>query len=314
MAAATSKVTRHVFVSDLATIERRLGELGRTESATILEQGMLLKHVRDNDMTHGQWGPWLSSRGLDPSTATRYIQVYDQFGHLATSHDLPGPSVLMELIKLPDYLDRGEFLTRAGIAKMTVKEAREAVRSEKEAAGLVKPKIRAESATPAVPMSRDETEPSKDADTPPASVWEAIDNQFSALEESEWAELLRLPFALVRRVAALTPESQKTVARIAEALSYRLLTEHFDEIVAAASSGTTADVICRRYRKQPGAQPIGGLNIDPYEILGINYGDSDAAVRRKYRALAKVVHPDTGGSDLLFKVVSAAYDKWRHES
>ena len=51
---------------------------------------------------------------------------------------------------------------------------------------------------------------------------------------------------------------------------------------------------------------------DPYEVLGVQKGDSDTAIRSAYRKLAKRHHPDVNPGKLeaadRFKEISAAYD------
>src|SRR3954454_7891593 len=51
---------------------------------------------------------------------------------------------------------------------------------------------------------------------------------------------------------------------------------------------------------------------DPYEILGVQKTDSDAAIRSAYRKLAKRHHPDVNPgkpeAGELFKEISVAYD------
>ena len=50
---------------------------------------------------------------------------------------------------------------------------------------------------------------------------------------------------------------------------------------------------------------------DPYEILGVARGATDAEVQRAWRRVSKRVHPDVGGSAEEFRVALAAYDLLR---
>jgi DnaJ-class molecular chaperone len=51
---------------------------------------------------------------------------------------------------------------------------------------------------------------------------------------------------------------------------------------------------------------------DPYEVLGVTKGASDAEIKKAFRSLAKKFHPDTKGGDVAaqkkFQEISAAYD------
>ena len=59
---------------------------------------------------------------------------------------------------------------------------------------------------------------------------------------------------------------------------------------------------------------------DPYIILGLNKGCSDDEVRRRFRELARILHPDTSscqGTEFLFLLVNLSYEhiakerRWR---
>jgi curved DNA-binding protein len=47
---------------------------------------------------------------------------------------------------------------------------------------------------------------------------------------------------------------------------------------------------------------------DPYSILGVTPGASDAEIKSAYRKLVKEHHPDTGGDGERFAQINAAYD------
>lgn len=48
---------------------------------------------------------------------------------------------------------------------------------------------------------------------------------------------------------------------------------------------------------------------DPWELFGLQRDASDDEVRAAYRAAARSAHPDAGGSDALFRMVSWAYEQ-----
>jgi DnaJ-class molecular chaperone len=56
------------------------------------------------------------------------------------------------------------------------------------------------------------------------------------------------------------------------------------------------------------AQP----SLDPYMILGLAKDCSDEEVKRRFRGLAKILHPDTSrcqGTEFLFMLVNMSYEQ-----
>lgn len=304
MEAATKK---RVFAADLSSIERRLVEIERIDRQNALEKGMLLKHVRDNDLTHGQWLRWLDSVNIGDRTAQRYIQAYEQFGDATPASGL-SVSSLFELIQLPPEINRTLFIGQSHtvpstgeskpVSRMTRQEIREVVRSVREAAGLTK---------------QQQTRTHKSSTTPPPKdfdVWEEVERLLCELPAAERAAIERLPLSLVREILSLSAAIRSVVLNVAGELSVLTFAENFEAIKAEANGGKGASAIIRTYKKRPDPQPLSGLFIDPYEILGICVGETEDVIRKKYRDLTRKVHPDTGGSALLFKLVNAAYEEY----
>jgi DnaJ-domain-containing protein 1 len=65
-----------------------------------------------------------------------------------------------------------------------------------------------------------------------------------------------------------------------------------------------------------GKQPPGNIGLDPYRVLGLDKSAPDEEVKRRYRELARKLHPDTAevkGTEFLFQVVNAAYEQISQE-
>lgn len=294
---------QRVFAADLPSIERRLTEIEQVDRQHALEKGMLLKHVRDFDLTHGQWLDWLKSVDIGERTAQRYIQAYEQFGDATQASGL-SMSALFELIQLPPDINRSTFLERPQpvpstgerklVTDMSRDEIREVVRAAREAQGLSK---RKEPRTSTIKPAAE-----------PSDVWGALDSLIAELPTFERETIESLPLSMTRRVMSLAPQTRKIVLDVASKISSLTFTDNVELIIRDAEEGVSSQLIAGKYLKKPSAQSLNGIVIQPYEILGLSFGENDAAVRRKYRELSKKVHPDVGGSDILFKLVNKAYE------
>ena len=60
----------------------------------------------------------------------------------------------------------------------------------------------------------------------------------------------------------------------------------------------------------------GQSGADPYRVLGLDRSASDEEVKRRFRELARVLHPDTSGgegTEFLFKLVNLSYEQISRE-
>lgn len=127
---------------DINTITNEINKYKEAIAESVFEIGRRLKHVKKNNLVHGQWIPWIKSIGMTPKTVTRYIQAYEQFGHIEKSTSNLSVSKIIEMVSLPESIDREEFITqrhsipstgkKKTVSEMTVREIREVKATKKE--------------------------------------------------------------------------------------------------------------------------------------------------------------------------------------
>ncbi|EIX2722598.1 DUF3102 domain-containing protein [Staphylococcus pseudintermedius] len=114
--------------NDLTTIETEIKSYQNIAGQSIFEIGRRLKHVKENDLAHGQFGKWLENINLDRTQAHRFIKVSEEIKDVGTYQHL-GLRALSEIATLPEPERTKEHITSSGETKtpdeMTVRELRE---------------------------------------------------------------------------------------------------------------------------------------------------------------------------------------------
>lgn len=114
--------------NDLTTIETEIKSYQNIAGQSIFEIGRRLKHVKENDLAHGEFGKWLENLNLDWNTANRFMKVSSELPNSDTYHNL-GSNALYLITTLPETERTKEYTTSNGETKtpdeMTVRELRE---------------------------------------------------------------------------------------------------------------------------------------------------------------------------------------------
>ncbi|WP_194749913.1 DUF3102 domain-containing protein [Staphylococcus chromogenes] len=116
--------------NDLTTIETEIKTYQNLAGQSIFEIGRRLKHVKENDLAHGEFGKFLKSVGLTKSQSDRFVKIYSEHsqGKLPDVGNI-GMSIVYEISTLPEPERTKEHVTSNGETKtpdeMTVRELRE---------------------------------------------------------------------------------------------------------------------------------------------------------------------------------------------
>src|SRR5699024_299960 len=115
----------NVITAEIKNYQQNIGQ-------SIFEIGKRLKHVKENDLAHGEWGKWLENIKMNDSYARKYIHIPTEvWENRSTLNDL-GMSALYEISTMSEEEREKEYSLSNGKIKkpvdMTVKEIRQTKR------------------------------------------------------------------------------------------------------------------------------------------------------------------------------------------
>lgn len=105
--------------NDLTTIETEIKSYQNIAGQSIFEIGRRLKHVKENDLAHGEWSKWLQSINMSRGQATKFIKVSDEFSNDSPVNHL-GIKALYSLATIPEEQREEEFETSSGEMKKPI--------------------------------------------------------------------------------------------------------------------------------------------------------------------------------------------------
>ncbi|MFB5555017.1 hypothetical protein ACE41A_08780 [Bacillus cytotoxicus] len=96
-----------------------------------------MKHVKENDLVHGQWNEWCNSIGMSRNQATKFITVYKELAVNDSTSNQIGLEALYQIATLPlEQREVPHTIPSTGeqktVDEMTVRELREVKKSLKE--------------------------------------------------------------------------------------------------------------------------------------------------------------------------------------
>lgn len=104
---------------DLTTIETEIKSYQNIAGQSIFEIGRRLKHVKENDLVHGEWSEWLQSINMSRGQATKFIKVSDEFSNDSPVNHL-GIKALYSLATIPEEQREEKFETSSGEMKKPI--------------------------------------------------------------------------------------------------------------------------------------------------------------------------------------------------
>nr|DAM93027.1 MAG TPA: Protein of unknown function (DUF3102) [Caudoviricetes sp.] len=143
---------QEITLSDnLAQIELEIQHHKQIAGQSIWEIGRRLKHVKENDLTHGQFRQWHESIGIDKDFAYKSMKIVEELPNVETLRHL-GTTALHLIATLPEEekqeqiekIEQGDTPTVRELQEVKRKlklkdQALEAVKGELERAKTVKP-------------------------------------------------------------------------------------------------------------------------------------------------------------------------------
>src|SRR5690625_3275412 len=122
---------------DINVITAEINSYKQVAGQAIFEIGKRLKHVKENDLVHGEWDNWCNEElGFTRQYANRYIKIVDELGSNGNSSFQLGVNALYQIATMPAEEREKEHSLYSGESKtadeMTDRELQEVKRQLKK--------------------------------------------------------------------------------------------------------------------------------------------------------------------------------------
>lgn len=116
--------------NDLNVITAEINSYKQVAGQSIFEIGKRLKHVKENDLVHGEWMDWCKeSLGFSSQQANKYIKVYDKFSNYELTSSFSVDALYLITSMNDEQLQNTHTIPSTGESKtvdeMTVRELKE---------------------------------------------------------------------------------------------------------------------------------------------------------------------------------------------
>lgn len=193
--------------NNLSQIELEISHHKQIAGQSIWEIGRRLKHVKENNLAHGEFGKWVEGIGIAKTEASRFIKIVDEIPNLGTYTNL-GTKALYLIATLPEEEKEEQIQRIEDGDTPTVRELKE-VKKKLKLSKLINERLRAENEK--IKSSKTEVK---------ETIKEVVPDDYKATQDLN-RQLLEKNKELSKTVKAMEERSEFIEKQLADTLAQR---------------------------------------------------------------------------------------------